>query len=125
MALLQSFEKQGNILFKYRGQFPIILFILMIPFMYLTDYSIFSSQFKNTFINLGISISVLGFLIRFYTIGTTPEGTSGRNRKEQIAKVLNTTGIYSIVRHPLYLGNYLIWVGLALTILNINLYHKE
>ena len=30
MSLEQSFEKQGNFLFKYRGQFPIILFLLAI-----------------------------------------------------------------------------------------------
>jgi len=27
---------------------------------------------------------------------------------------LNTTGMYSIVRHPLYLGNCVIWAGIAL-----------
>ena len=27
---------------------------------------------------------------------------------------MNTTGIYSIVRHPLYLGNFVIWVGIVL-----------
>ena len=62
---------------------------------------------------------MLGFLIRFYTIGTTPKGTSGRNTKEQIADYLNSTGIYSLVRHPLYLGNYLIWIGIAIFTYNI------
>ncbi len=37
MTLLRSMEKQGNFLFKYRGQFPIILFLLAVPFMYFTD----------------------------------------------------------------------------------------
>lgn len=27
---------------------------------------------------------------------------------------MNTTGMYSIVRHPLYLGNYFIWLGISL-----------
>ena len=27
---------------------------------------------------------------------------------------LNTSGLYSVVRHPLYLGNYLMWLGVAL-----------
>ena len=34
MSLDQSIEKQGNFLFKYRGQFPVFLFILSIPFIY-------------------------------------------------------------------------------------------
>ena len=66
-----------------------------------------------------ISISVLGFLVRFYTIGTTPKGTSGRNTKEQVADVLNSSGMYSMLRHPLYLGNYLIWLGISLASFNI------
>lgn len=28
--------------------------------------------------------------------------------------MLNTAGIYSTVRHPLYLGNFLMWLGIAL-----------
>ena len=118
MALVQSFEKQGNFLFKYRGQFPVLLFILSVPFIYLTDYSLINYKEHNFFMFSAISISVLGFLVRFYTIGTTPNGTSGRNTKEQVADVLNSSGMYSMVRHPLYLGNYLIWLGISLASFN-------
>jgi len=59
-------------------------------------------------------ISFLGLAIRAFTIGYTPKNTSGRNIKAQKAEVVNTTGIYSIVRHPLYLGNFVIWLGLSL-----------
>ena len=118
MALVQSFEKQGNFLFKYRGQFPVLLFILSVPFIYLTDYSLINYKEHNLFMFSAISISVLGFLVRFYTIGTTPKGTSGRNTKEQVADVLNSSGMYSMVRHPLYLGNYLIWLGISLASFN-------
>ena len=31
-----------------------------------------------------------------------------------MADELNTTGIYSVVRHPLYVGNFFIWLGVAL-----------
>jgi hypothetical protein len=47
-------------------------------------------------------------------VGRAPIGTSGRNTREQVANTLNTSGIYSIVRHPLYLGNYLVFLGMAL-----------
>ena len=120
MALVQSFEKQGNFLFKYRGQFPVLLFILSVPFVYLTDYTLINYKEHNVFMFISISISVLGFLVRFYTIGTTPKGTSGRNTKEQVADVLNSSGMYSMVRHPLYLGNYLIWLGISLASFNID-----
>jgi len=59
-------------------------------------------------------ICVLGLAIRVYTVGHTPANTSGRNEKEQLADHLNTTGIYSLVRHPLYLGNFFMWLGPAM-----------
>jgi len=61
-------------------------------------------------------LAMLGFGLRCLTVGFTPTGTSGRNTKEQIATVLNTTGIYSIIRHPLYLGNLTVIFGLLLFI---------
>ena len=105
MALVDSWEKQGNFLFKYRGQIPVLLFLIAIPFLYYTPDVNFIVQFYWNVVS--VLVSILGFAIRFYTIGTTPKGTSGRNTKEQIAEFLNSTGIYSVVRHPLYLGNYL------------------
>ena len=58
MALLQSMERQGNFLFKYRGQFPVILFILAVPFIYLTDYNSISEQGKTCFLYTNISITI-------------------------------------------------------------------
>jgi len=119
MSLEQSLEKQGNFLFKYRGQFPIVLFLLSIPFIYLNSLE---SSYDNLilFYNpIALFLSILGFLIRFYTIGTTPKNTSGRNTDKQIAETLNTTGIYSLIRHPLYLGNYLIWIGVCFFTYNL------
>ena len=118
MALIQSMEKQGNFLFRYRGQFPIVLFLLAIPFIYSTDYNAISMQTQVYFGYFAIGLSIIGFLFRFYTIGTTTKGTSGRNTSSQVATILNSNGVYSIVRHPLYLGNYLIWLGIAVFTFN-------
>jgi hypothetical protein len=67
---------------------------------------------------IAASISVLGQIIRAIAIGTANKHTSGRNTKEQVAEALNTKGIYSTVRHPLYLGNYLMWIGIVVYVLN-------
>lgn len=65
---------------------------------------------------LSIFISFLGLGIRCFTVGYVPRGTSGRNTKSQSAESLNTTGMYSILRHPLYVGNFIIVFGITLFI---------
>ena len=100
MALVQSFEKTGNNLFRYRGQLPLIIFIAAVPAIYFTDYSWVDQSIYYSLLAGSVLISCIGFVIRAITIGTTPRNTSGRNTKEQIAEVVNKTGIYSTVRHP-------------------------
>ncbi len=119
MALIHSFEKSGNFLFKHRGQIPVILFVLAIPVVYFTNYEAFSDATKLIVTIIAIAVSFVGFIIRAISIATTPAGTSGRNTDEQVAESLNVTGIYSTVRHPLYLGNYLMWIGIVIFTFNI------
>ncbi|MGD0711274.1 MAG: isoprenylcysteine carboxylmethyltransferase family protein [Bacteroidales bacterium] len=119
MALIHSLEKSGNTLFRNRGQMPVILFIIAIPIIYFTDYSFITNTLAIALSITAIVISLIGFLIRAYSIATTPKGTSGRNTNEQVAESLNTSGIYSMLRHPLYLGNYLMWIGIVIFTFNI------
>lgn len=121
MALIHSLEKSGNILFKYRGQIPVVLFLLSIPVIYFTDYSFLNTNPIIHFILLSgcILVSFSGQVIRAIAIGTSNKHTSGRNTKEQVAEALNTKGIYSTVRHPLYLGNYFMWIGIVMYTFNI------
>ena len=119
MALIHSFEKSGNFLFRKRGQIPVILFLLVIPVLYYTNPSILSDITRISLTYVAILVSLCGFIIRAIAIGTTPKGTSGRNTKEQVAESLNRTGIYSTSRHPLYLGNYLMWIGIVIFTFNL------
>lgn len=120
MALIHSMEKSGNWLFKHRGEIPVVLFVLAIPVIYITQTDRLSETLRLVITLAAIGASITGFMIRAISIGTTPKGTSGRNTKQgQVAESLNHEGIYSIVRHPLYLGNYLMWVGIALFTFNL------
>ncbi len=120
MALIHSFEKSGNWLFKHRGELPVVLFILALPVVYLTDNDWLSDSHEVFLALFSVLLSAFGFAIRAYAIGTTPKGTSGRNTKEgQVAESLNSTGIYSVLRHPLYVGNYFMWIGIVVFTYNI------
>jgi len=85
----------------------------IIPFL-LFDQEDFGSFQRWEWGLVCLFVSLLGLFIRVLVIMQTPEGTSGRNVARQEASTINTTGIYSLVRHPLYLGNFLMWLGLIL-----------
>lgn len=119
MALQESFAKSGNFLFKKRSFLPLLILIPgMAWFVWL--------NFQKTTITgwwldlIFLCIGFIGLTIRILTVGFTPKGTSGRNTSEgQVAEVVNTTGIYSVVRHPLYLGNFFMWLAPCLMILDL------
>lgn len=103
---------------------PVLVFLACTPIFlwtYPIDMYIYSMPMfpKLVIVLLAVIVSLSGMAIRAYTIGTTPHGTSGRNTDKQLAKQLNTKGIYSIVRHPLYVGNYLMWLGLLIFIMDL------
>ena len=125
MALQEELEQQGVWLFRYRGTLPILILLIGLAIYVYTSvfkpelFLIHDAQIKNYFIIFCIDVSLFGQYIRAYTVGHTPANTSGRNVHEQIAETLNTTGIYSTVRHPLYVGNFFMWLGPALLTENI------
>ena len=100
-----------NAFFRYRGELGAFFFIvLMLIYLLLINAS---SPFMNPPISHGISLGLilLGLGIRFHVVGYAPARTSGRNKGRQVADQLVTSGMYSLVRHPLYLANTLIWLG--------------
>ena len=124
MALIQSMEQSGAKLFKYRGQIPVLFFVLSLPLLWLTNSNIYvwetwGSPLMVVCTVCAAVLTFAGLALRAYTVCTTPKGTSGRNTARQVADHLNTKGIYSVVRHPLYLATYLIWAGLLVFTMNI------
>ena len=107
--------RQGAFLFRHRSYFPILLGVPMtIAVLRLQQFHEVTMADEWWAIAC-LGMSILGFLVRAGTVGFVPGGTSGRNVKMQRANVLNTTGTYSVVRHPLYVGNFLIWAGIVMS----------
>ena len=61
---------------------------------------------------------ISGELIRVISVGFSFTGTSGRENFLR-ADSLNVSGIYSVVRNPLYIGNLLIYSGLLIVYSNL------
>ena len=114
MALKNEFCVQGNWLFRWRSYLPLLLVTLIGAAMKHPRFPFDSLAVHEVWEEFCLGLSFLGLAVRALTVGYTPAGTSGRNTRQQIADTLNTTGMYSIVRHPLYLGNFLIGLGIAL-----------
>ena len=104
MALREEFESSGNWLFRWRSYLPVAgLAIILLAFREY-EYPGNSETLDHIWEVVCLLVSFFGLAIRAYTIGHAPGGTSGRNTKRQKADTLNTTGAYSLVRNPLYLG---------------------
>ena len=119
MVLQQEFEREGNWLFRYRSYLPIIMLVLGLAVFVVSllrghGGSVVLMDHWHAWQLVCLLVSLAGLGVRVFTVGHTPEGTSGRNTRQQLAESLNTTGIYSQLRHPLYLGNFLMYLGIAM-----------
>lgn len=109
MALIDELTSSGNWLFKRRSYLPLLIFPLLV--FGLTQKDSLVLDWNNYLLISGLIISMFGQVIRILTVGFVSSSTSGRNTKSQIADSLNTTGIYSLMRHPLYFGNFFMYLG--------------
>jgi protein-S-isoprenylcysteine O-methyltransferase Ste14 len=114
MALKEEFESTGNWLFRWRSYLPLLIIGIFLLALREYEYPGDSEYLDHLWEVFCLIISFFGLGIRIFTVGHTPKGTSGRNTKKQVADSLNTSGIYSVVRNPLYLGNFFMGLGIAL-----------
>ena len=110
MTLFEHLRHSGQLLFRWRSFIPLVLLpMLLLPFVLAHGTAL-----RLSWEVFAASTALAGEAIRFYASGTAPAGTSERSTTAPRAAILNTTGIYSIVRHPLYIANTLTMVGLGL-----------
>ena len=107
--IVDELSATGDVLFRWRSYMPLVLLPLFV-------LSLGNNRppASFSFEAFCFAISLAGLCLRAVVIGTAPQGTSTRGTKRPTADQLNTSGAYSVVRHPLYLANTLIWVGCSL-----------
>lgn len=105
--------RQGNWLFRWRSYLPLLLLPVGIWSTGCMMASI-GQGVEDAYDYACLALAAAGLALRVATVGFVPGGTSGRNSYGQKALALNTTGLYSVVRHPLYVGNFLIFLAFAL-----------
>lgn len=114
MRMNEAFIKEGGWLFQWRSYVPLALAVVLLTALSHFTYPYQSHVLDTAWDFLALGISLFGLVIRIVTVGFVPRNTSGRNTKGQVADAINTTGMYSILRHPLYFGNFWIWFGASL-----------
>jgi protein-S-isoprenylcysteine O-methyltransferase Ste14 len=97
----------GNFLFRYRNSmFPVACVLLFLP-----GPDPFPDPLQAAAV--GAVVAALGQIVRVATIGLRYVIRGGRNRRVY-AEDLVTDGIYSHTRNPMYVGNLLIMIGVAI-----------
>ena len=115
--------RHGNILFRYRSFLPFLVLPLALYYLYAsTLHHYIPEGYEYGYLMLCLSISLAGFALRCITVGSAAPNTSGRNTTQQKADSLNTSGMYSIVRHPLYFANYITFAGFLMAMQSLSFF---
>jgi len=115
MVLGDEMDRQGGWLFRWRSYLPLAMVPIVAVALAHSDglERLAGSTVDGIFEGLCVALSFFGLAVRCLTVGFIPPAISTRNRKVGQAPNLRTAGMYSVVRHPLYLGNFLIMLGIA------------
>ena len=114
MTLRQRAEEWGNWVFRWRSYIPIAFSVISVVALKHTIRCRHPIALEHSWLALCLLVAMVGQAMRWATVGHVPKGTSGRNTKAQKATRLNTRGMYSIVRNPLYIGNHLTLAGIMM-----------
>jgi len=114
MKLLDQFVRDGDRLFRWRSYLPLVLVPVVVAGVMTTPPPFSTRPAERLWECLSVGVALAGLLLRAWAVGSAPSGTSERSTVSPRASELRTSGPYSIVRHPLYVANGLMALGLSL-----------
>jgi protein-S-isoprenylcysteine O-methyltransferase Ste14 len=108
--------RSGRVLFRIRkSNIYVVIAIGVVVAFFSRKLGPFESAPANqAWFWVSLAVALIGALIRVYTSGHAAFGTSGKAKRQAEAAELNTTGPYSLVRNPLYVGRIVNFTGLAM-----------
>lgn len=112
----QEMARFGKSLFVIRGVYIYAFIIIGVAIAWCSkDWGPFAAvRHDQLWFWASFGVASLGALVRIITSGHAALGTSGRVKAAAEAAELNTTGPYSLVRNPLYVGRILNYTGIAM-----------
>jgi protein-S-isoprenylcysteine O-methyltransferase Ste14 len=117
LLLADVMVRHGQVSFRNRGLFALILLPPYALALKQSDWlpQQWGDRSHAAWHTICLVVSLSGLALRVLTAGTVPRRTSGRNKaKGQVADSLNTTGVYSVLRNPLYVANFLTVLGVLM-----------
>jgi protein-S-isoprenylcysteine O-methyltransferase Ste14 len=113
-TLAATMVREGNWLFRWRSYLPVAVLVPVVIVAVGERSSGGPTPAVVASLVVAAVLVVAGLAVRAVVAGHAPRGASGRTtRVGPKATRLSTTGPYAVVRHPLYVGNFLIWIGLV------------
>ena len=112
----QEMARSGHALFSVRGLNIHVVVVIGAAIAWHTGQTgpFGNEQADRWWQVVALAVALAGALWRVIVSGYAALGTSGNAKKEAVAAELNTTGPYSLVRNPLYVGRILNFTGLAM-----------
>jgi protein-S-isoprenylcysteine O-methyltransferase Ste14 len=110
----------GNFLFRYRNAIGPVVFVFALLTTH-PSYPLGRESLNLLFDVLGIVIALLGEALRILTIGYEYIERGGRDRQVYASRLVQG-GVFAHCRNPLYVGNILLALGLALIVHSTALY---
>lgn len=114
MTIIDQFLRDGDRLFRWRSYFPLVLVPVVLTGVADSPVVFATVAAERAWEMVAVAVALAGLVLRIVAVGSAPSGTSERSTVAPRASELRTSGVYSVLRHPLYLANGLMALGIAL-----------